>query len=81
MNASELTSSLIIDKVTKSDAGIYTCLVKNTLKYANGSAIEKFDKAQTHVTVECKEISAAFGRFRLNFRCADCQFAHTYSRL
>jgi hypothetical protein len=25
------------------------------LKYSNGTTIEKFDKTQTHVTVECKE--------------------------
>ncbi len=55
INVSSLTSSLIIDKVSKYDTGIYTCLAKNTLKYSNGSTIEKFDKTQTHVTVECKK--------------------------
>ncbi len=54
LNISSLTSSLIIDKVSKYDSGVYTCLAKNTLKYSNGSSIEKFDKAQTSVTVECK---------------------------
>ncbi|CAF1385753.1 unnamed protein product [Adineta steineri] len=52
LNISSLTSSLIIDKVSKYDAGIYTCLAKNTLKYSNGSTIEKFDKTQTRVTIE-----------------------------
>ncbi|CAF4400016.1 unnamed protein product, partial [Adineta steineri] len=57
LNISSLTSSLIIDKVSKYDAGIYTCLAKNTLKYSNGSTIEKFDKTQTRVTIECKLFS------------------------
>jgi len=52
---SSLTSSLIIDKPSKIDTGLYTCQAKNTLKYSNGSSIEKFDKAQTRVTVECRE--------------------------
>ncbi|CAF0846546.1 unnamed protein product [Rotaria sp. Silwood1] len=52
LNISSLTSSYIIDKVSKYDTGIYTCLAKNTLKYSNGSSIEKSDRTQTRVTVE-----------------------------
>jgi hypothetical protein len=59
LTLSSSTSSLIIEKVSKHDAGIYTCLAKNTLKYSNGSAIEKSDKTQTRVTVECKRLSLA----------------------
>lgn len=55
LNISALTSSVLIDKVSKDDAGIYVCMVKNTLKYANGSTIEKFNKTQTKVIVQCKE--------------------------
>jgi hypothetical protein len=54
LNTSSLTSSIIIEKVSKEDAGIYICMVKNTLKYSNGSSIEKFNKAQTRVIVHCK---------------------------
>ncbi len=46
--------------MSKYDSGIYTCLAKNTLKYSNGSIIEKFDKAYTRVTVECKEKKKRF---------------------
>ncbi|CAF0928865.1 unnamed protein product [Rotaria sordida] len=52
LNISSLTSSYIIDKISKYDTGIYKCLAKNSLKYSNGSSIEKFDKTQTRVTVE-----------------------------
>ena len=58
LNTSSLTSSLIIDKVSKYDSGIYMCMAKNTLKYSNGSVIEKFDKTQTRVTIECKLFEA-----------------------
>jgi hypothetical protein len=54
LNISSLTSSFIIDKVSKYDSGVYTCVAKNILKYSNGSKIEKFDKSQTRLTVECK---------------------------
>ncbi|UJR23196.1 hypothetical protein I4U23_026215 [Adineta vaga] len=52
LNTSSTTSSLIIDKVSKYDSGIYMCIARNTLKYSNGSAIEKYDKTQTRVTIE-----------------------------
>lgn len=55
LNISSLSSSLSIEKVSKDDAGIYICMVKNTLKYANGSAIEKFNKTQTKVIIQCKK--------------------------
>jgi hypothetical protein len=54
LNISSLTSSLIIDKISKDDSGNYACLAKNTLKFSNGTFIEKFNRAQTQVTVECK---------------------------
>lgn len=54
INVSPLTSSYIVEKVSKDDTGVYTCLAKNTLKYANGTTMEKSDKTQTRVTVECK---------------------------
>lgn len=54
LNISSLTSSLLIEKASKDDAGIYICMVKNTLKYANGTIIEKFNKTQTKVIVHCK---------------------------
>jgi len=54
LNISPLTSSIIIEKVSKEDEGIYLCMVKNTLKYLNGSSIEKFNKTQTRVIVQCK---------------------------
>jgi hypothetical protein len=73
LNTSSLTSSLIIDKVSKSDTGIYTCIAKNSLKYSNGSSIEKFDKTQTRVTVECKAITTTTKLILiLFFRCSDC---------
>lgn len=55
LNTSTLTSSIIIDKISKDDAGVYVCMVKNTLKYPNGSSIEKYNKTQTRVVVHCKE--------------------------
>ena len=54
INVSPLTSSYIVEKVSKDDNGVYTCLARNTLKYSNGTTIEKSDKTQTRVTVECK---------------------------
>jgi hypothetical protein len=54
LNLSASTSSVIVDRVSKDDSGIYTCVAKNTLKYSNGSTIEKSDRAQTRVTIECK---------------------------
>lgn len=54
LNTSSLTSSIIIEKVSKEDAGIYICMVKNTLKYSNGTSIEKFNRTQTQVIVHCK---------------------------
>ena len=54
LNLSSLTSSLIIDNISKNDSGVYICSAKNTLKYSNGTTIEKFDRTQTRVTVECK---------------------------
>lgn len=54
LNVSSTTSLLIIDRVSKDDAAVYTCIVKNTLKSLNGNSIEKFGKIQTRVTVECK---------------------------
>jgi hypothetical protein len=55
LNISSLLSSIIIEKVSKEDSGIYICMVKNTLKYSNGSSIEKFNKTQTKVIVQCKK--------------------------
>ncbi len=55
LNISSLSSSIIIEKVSKDDAGVYICMVKNTLKYSNGSSIEKFNKTQTKVIVQCKK--------------------------
>jgi hypothetical protein len=60
LNISSLASSIIIEKVSKDDAGIYICMVKNTLKYSNGSSIEKFNKTQTKVIVQCKIFSSKF---------------------
>ena len=54
LNLSSSTSSLTIEKVSKDDAGNYICMVKNTLKYSNGSSIEKFNKTQTRVIIQCK---------------------------
>ncbi|CAF2872012.1 unnamed protein product [Rotaria sp. Silwood2] len=51
LNTSSLTSSIVIEKVSKDDAGIYMCIVKNTLKYPNGSSIEMFNRTQTKVIV------------------------------
>ncbi|CAF0978283.1 unnamed protein product [Rotaria sordida] len=51
LNISSLTSSIIIEKVSKYDGGNYMCMVKNTLKYSNGSSIEKFNRTQTKVIV------------------------------
>ncbi|CAF2092549.1 unnamed protein product [Rotaria magnacalcarata] len=51
LNTSSLTSSIVIEKVSKEDSGIYICMVKNTLNYFNGSSIEKYNKTQTKVTV------------------------------
>lgn len=53
LNISSLSSSIIIEKISKQDSGIYICMVKNTLKYSNGSSIEKFNKTQTQVIVQC----------------------------
>jgi hypothetical protein len=53
LNVSSLTSSFVIEKLSKYDSGIYLCMVKNTLKYSNGSSIERFNKSQTIVTVQC----------------------------
>ncbi|CAF5164917.1 unnamed protein product, partial [Rotaria magnacalcarata] len=52
LNISPLTSSFIIEKISKDDAGIYACSARNTLKFLNGSSMEKFDKSQARVTVE-----------------------------
>ncbi|CAF1149692.1 unnamed protein product [Adineta ricciae] len=52
LNTSALTSSIVIEKVSKEDAGNYGCIVKNTLKYSNGSAIERFNKTQIKVLVQ-----------------------------
>ncbi|UJR25722.1 hypothetical protein I4U23_007074 [Adineta vaga] len=52
LNTSSLTSSIVIEKIAREDAGNYVCLVKNTLKYSNGSVIEKFNKTQTKVLVQ-----------------------------
>lgn len=60
LNLSPLQSSLIIDKVSKHESGIYKCLARNSLKYSNGSLIEKFDQGQTRVTVECKNFICLF---------------------
>ena len=55
LNISSLASSLVIEKVSADDAGIYICMVKNTLKYGNGTVIEKFNKTQTKVIVHCRK--------------------------
>ncbi|CAF0805722.1 unnamed protein product [Adineta steineri] len=52
LNTSSLTSSIIIEKVSKYDSGNYVCMVKNTLKYSNGSSIEKLNKSQTEIIVQ-----------------------------
>ncbi|CAF3337413.1 unnamed protein product [Rotaria sp. Silwood1] len=52
LNTSSLTSSIIIEKVSKDDGGIYMCVVKNTLKYPNGSSIEMLNRTQTRVIVQ-----------------------------
>ena len=44
----------MVENVSKIDAGIYICMVKNTLKYSNGTSVEKFNKVQTRVIVQCK---------------------------
>lgn len=54
INVSPLTSSYIVEKVSKDDTAVYKCLAKNTLKYSNGTTIEKSDQTQTRVTIECK---------------------------
>ncbi|CAF4442202.1 unnamed protein product, partial [Adineta steineri] len=54
LNTSSLTSTIIIEKVSKYDSGNYVCMVKNTLKYSNGSSIEKFNKSQTEIIVQCR---------------------------
>jgi hypothetical protein len=79
INVTELTSSLIIDKVSKYDTGIYTCLAKNTLKYPNGSTVQKFDKTQTHVTIECKFKLLPDLHSPSIFRCSNCEFINTDS--
>lgn len=80
LNTTSLTSSLIIDKVSKYDSGVYTCLAKNTLKYSNGSTIEKFDKTQTRVTVECKKEKKNFFSLLIKFfRCSNRKFINTNS--
>lgn len=73
LNVSSLTSSLIIDKISKDDAGIYACLVKNTLRTLNGSSMEKYSKTQTRVTVECR-IDCIFVMTFILFisRCTHC---------
>ena len=53
-------SSLIIEKVTKNDTGTYLCRVKNTLKYSNGSSLEKSNQTQTKVMVQCKRFLIRF---------------------
>ena len=65
LNTSFLASSIIIEKVSKEDAGIYACMVKNTLKYPNGSSVEKFNKTQTRVIVHCKKNFRFFFSFLL----------------
>ena len=55
LNVNESTSKLIVEKVSKTDSGTYVCLVKNSLKYANGSSIEKSNQTQTQVMVQCKQ--------------------------
>jgi hypothetical protein len=81
LNISSLASSFIIDKLSKYDSGVYTCLAKNTLKYSNGSTIEKFDKSQTRVTVECKKRINRKERFSnlILSRCTNCSFINTNS--
>jgi hypothetical protein len=74
LNISSLSSSIIIEKVSKDDAGVYICMVKNTLKYFNGSSIEKFNKTQTKVIVQCKEKNKIFlikNFLNPHFRCSE----------
>ena len=85
INVSPLTSSYIVEKVSKDDTGIYTCQARNTLKYANGTTMERSDKTQTRVTVECKRIAMkrndcdeSIVLFFNLFRCANGQFINTY---
>lgn len=53
LNVGATTSSMIVEKVSKYDDGIYTCVVKNTVKYSNGTSIERINQTQTTVTVQC----------------------------
>lgn len=55
LNVNDSTSTLIIERVSKNDSGTYSCLVKNSLKYTNGSSIEKSNQTQTQVMVQCKQ--------------------------
>ena len=54
LNVSSTTSKLIFEKISKFDQGRYICMVKNTLKYSNGSSIERFNKSQSQIIVQCK---------------------------
>ena len=55
LNTNGSVSTFVIEKVSKNDSGTYVCLVKNSLKYVNGSSIEKINQTQTQVMVQCKQ--------------------------
>ena len=57
LNTDAMTSSMVVEKVSKFDDGIYSCQVKNTVKYSNGSAIERINQTQIRVTVQCTILS------------------------
>lgn len=71
LNLSSTISAIQMSKVSKDDQGVYACLVKNTLKYPNGSIVEKFNQTQTTVTVQCKTLPkrASFSHCFV-YRCA-----------